>query len=298
MIFELCYIEVIKFIHIPCLFDVFEICHRSHSTLCTLFQITEPTKIQVKIGQLILSPLLSYRKVCTFASQSRRQPAPSATWLLQTASHMTSQSQTNTQREDARNSVIETATQMFHAQGIRNVTMDDIAHKLSMSKRTLYQLFTDKEDLLLACVIKHEGDVRTHLAAIISQSANVLDFLLIIFKAKMKEFDEIVPSFFADLTKYPRIKEHIARNKQQQEDEAVSFLERGIKQGLFREGVNFHIITRLLSSTMEVCIQNGLADQYSQGEIFLNTILPYIRGCATLKGVEMIDQFLAENNAL
>ena len=213
-------------------------------------------------------------------------------------SYMTGQSQTNTQREDARNSVIETATQMFHAQGIRNVTMDDIAHKLSMSKRTLYQLFTDKEDLLLACVIKHEGDVRTHLAAIISQSANVLDFLLIIFKAKMKEFDEIVPSFFADLTKYPRIKEHIARNKQQQEDEAVSFLERGIKQGLFREGVNFHIITRLLSSTMEVCIQNGLADQYSQGEIFLNTILPYIRGCATLKGVEMIDQFLAENNAL
>lgn len=213
-------------------------------------------------------------------------------------SYMTGQSQTNTQREDARNSVIETATQMFHAQGIRNVTMDDIAHKLSMSKRTLYQLFTDKEDLLLACVIKHEGDVRTHLAAIISQSANVLDFLLIIFKAKMKEFDEIVPSFFADLTKYPRIKEHIARNKQQQEDEAVSFLERGIKQGLFREGVNFHIITRLLSSTMEVCIQNGLADQYSQGEIFLNTILPYIRGCATLKGVEMIDRFLAENNAL
>ena len=96
-------------------------------------------------------------------------------------SYMTGQSQTNTQREDARNSVIETATQMFHAQGIRNVTMDDIAHKLSMSKRTLYQLFTDKEDLLLACVIKHEGDVRTHLAAIISQSANVLDFLLIKF---------------------------------------------------------------------------------------------------------------------
>lgn len=152
---------------------------------------------------------------------------------------MTGQSQTNTQREDARNSVIETATQMFHAQGIRNVTMDDIAHKLSMSKRTLYQLFTDKEDLLLACVIKHEGDVRTHLAAIISQSANVLDFLLIIFKAKMKEFDEIVPSFFADLTKYPRIKEHIARNKQQQEDEAVSFLERGINRAFFAKASTF-----------------------------------------------------------
>ena len=42
----------------PCLFAVFEIYHRSHSPLCSLFQIPKPTKIQVKIGQLILSPLL------------------------------------------------------------------------------------------------------------------------------------------------------------------------------------------------------------------------------------------------
>ena len=42
----------------PYLFAVFEICHRSHSPLCSLFQIPKPTKIQVKIAQLILSPLL------------------------------------------------------------------------------------------------------------------------------------------------------------------------------------------------------------------------------------------------
>ena len=42
----------------PCLFAAFEICHRSHSPLCSLFQISKPTKIQVKIAQLILSSLL------------------------------------------------------------------------------------------------------------------------------------------------------------------------------------------------------------------------------------------------
>ena len=41
-----------------CLFAVFEICHRSHSPLCSLFQISKPTKIQVKTAQFILSPLL------------------------------------------------------------------------------------------------------------------------------------------------------------------------------------------------------------------------------------------------
>ena len=44
----------------PCLFAAFEICHRSHSPLCSLFQIPKPTKIQVKITQLILSPLHKY----------------------------------------------------------------------------------------------------------------------------------------------------------------------------------------------------------------------------------------------
>ena len=42
----------------PCLFAAFEICHRSHSPLCSLFQIPKPTKIQVKIAQLILLLLL------------------------------------------------------------------------------------------------------------------------------------------------------------------------------------------------------------------------------------------------
>ena len=46
-----------------CLFAVFEICHRSHSPLCSLFQIPKPTKIQVKIAQLILSPLLNSANV-------------------------------------------------------------------------------------------------------------------------------------------------------------------------------------------------------------------------------------------
>jgi hypothetical protein len=47
-----------KLFLLACLFAAFEICHRSHSPLCSLFQIPKPTKIQVKIAQLILSPLL------------------------------------------------------------------------------------------------------------------------------------------------------------------------------------------------------------------------------------------------
>jgi hypothetical protein len=68
----------------PCLFAVFEICHRSHSPLCSLFQIPKPTKIQVKIVQLILSPLLEKRptqRFClVFRCFSMGRPCLSVLW--------------------------------------------------------------------------------------------------------------------------------------------------------------------------------------------------------------------------
>lgn len=66
---------------------------------------------------------------------------------------------TATPHNDVRKQIISVAAEMFHQQGIRSVTMDDIAHRLCMSKRTLYQIFADKESLLLACVIQHEEEV-------------------------------------------------------------------------------------------------------------------------------------------
>ena len=54
--------------------------------------------------------------------------------------------------ERRRIKVIDCATQLFQSKGVREVTMDDIAGALRISKRTLYQFFREKEELVLACV--------------------------------------------------------------------------------------------------------------------------------------------------
>ena len=61
-------------------------------------------------------------------------------------------------KADVRRRVIDAAMKAFAEKGIRSVTMDDVAHILSMSKRTLYQLFADKQDLLLACVKRKDEE--------------------------------------------------------------------------------------------------------------------------------------------
>lgn len=191
-----------------------------------------------------------------------------------------------------RNHIIEVATKAFHNEGIRNVTMDHIAHTLTMSKRTLYQLFSDKEDLLLACAMKREQEEHALMEKLNQQTDNVLDHLLATFALRMREMDEIKPDFFTEIVKYPRVIRFYDQAKKEREAEAVEFLNKGIKQGFFRANVNFHIVYNQLCTGLSALIANADMGQYSQRELFCNTVIPYVRGCATIKGIEIIDRFM------
>ena len=192
--------------------------------------------------------------------------------------------------------IIEAASQAFHAQGIKNVTMDDIAHSLTISKRTLYQVFSDKEELLLACIRKHTEENEAYLESHIAEDSNVMEFLLTIMAQKMKEMHTIKPSFFTEILKYPKVMDYFNHKQMMQENDAVNFLNKGIEQGYFRNGINFHIVYNQLSEGVNTIIRNKVLTSYPQIEVFRNTVIPYIRGCATQKGVEMMDKFMKEKD--
>ncbi len=205
---------------------------------------------------------------------------------------MAQQNDTLSTAKDIRQHVVDVAADMFYRMGIRSVTMDDIAHKLTMSKRTLYQIFADKEALLLATAIKHDEEERARMEQLSRECSNVLELLIVVFEKKMREMDEMCITFLTDLMKYPALVAHFEESRRAQEIEAVKFLDGGKEQGLFRKDVCFPIVVRQISAGMEMAMKNALWGEYSQAEIFLNTVIPYIRGCATKKGIDMIDSFL------
>ena len=61
--------------------------------------------------------------------------------------------------EDNKDKIIETALQMFNTRGCKGVTMDDIAQALHMSKRTLYETFANKEELLAECLMGIHNEI-------------------------------------------------------------------------------------------------------------------------------------------
>lgn len=198
------------------------------------------------------------------------------------------------QREDIRQKIIKSATNLFQKKGVHKVTMDDIAHTLSMSKRTLYQIFSDKEELLLACVIVFEQEDRKYAEELKRKATSVLDFLLIYFLRKLSCMDDVVSEFYIDMIKYPRVAKHIELHKKMFESYAVNFLNKGVEEGFFRSDINFYIIVNQLRVGMDIAAQKNMLSQFSRRELFMNTVIPYIRGCSTIKGIDMIDEFIAK----
>ena len=94
----------------------------------------------------------------------------------------------NSQRVELKDRIIETASEAFTAHGIKSITMDDIAASLGISKRTLYEVFQDKESLLTQCILKRQEEMNAFLAETLANSKNVLEVILVCYQRSIETF--------------------------------------------------------------------------------------------------------------
>lgn len=107
--------------------------------------------------------------------------------------------------ERIRHKVIRQANQLFRAQGIRDVTMDDISKCLRISKRTLYQLFNGKEGLVLACVKQGVANDGARRAEIERHTDDALEILFRITEFKLNDLQGINPNYPRELRTFPSV---------------------------------------------------------------------------------------------
>lgn len=151
-----------------------------------------------------------------------------------------------TPRPELRERIIETAVEAFSAHGIKSITMDDIATSLGISKRTLYEVFSDKETLLEECILKGQKEGDEFLRNVLATSENVLEVLLKCYQRSIEQFHATNKKFFEDIKKYPKAYELMTSRHNQDSEETVNFFKEGVKQGIFRDDVNFAIINLLV----------------------------------------------------
>lgn len=189
--------------------------------------------------------------------------------------------------------VIDYATQEFFDHGVRQVTMDSIAKGLQMSKRTLYQLFADKEQLIIACIEVIAQKERALTQSLVGANYNVLEIILRIIEHRLKAFNNISLQYVFDIHRYQSVNEYIELKHAEAVDRTVSFFRLGVQQGLFRSDVNFELmVTSILTRSNGTSISPNI-ERYTLQDCFITLGIFFLRGCCTPKGMELIDKFLA-----
>ena len=196
--------------------------------------------------------------------------------------------------------IVEQATEMFLRSGIKAITMDDIAREAGVSKRTIYENFSDKDDLLRYCLFVIDQKYTEEHESIIEKSDNIILMIFNLMKLGIKAIDQINPLFFDDLKRYhTKIwKEVYKTGAEKQKAQTLSILRKGINQKVFRKEIDLEIVTILLTEQLRIMPDKSIFPygKFPQRVVFENVIINFFRGIATKKGLDLIDQILMEGS--
>ncbi|MCI1646714.1 MAG: TetR/AcrR family transcriptional regulator [Bacteroides sp.] len=190
--------------------------------------------------------------------------------------------------------IIDTALNFFVTYGIKRITMDEIAAALGISKRTLYEIFADKEALLMECVMKVHLEADKYLKGVYDNASNVLEVLLKLYLRNIEQFHQVNKIFFNDIKKYPKVYDVLMRRYNRDSNSAFKFFKDGVRQGFFRDDVNFSIVNLLVHEQLNLLMNTDVCKEYSFMEVYEAIMFTYLRGISTEKGAQELEKFILE----
>lgn len=204
---------------------------------------------------------------------------------------MPNDNMTTAHKQSMSEQVISFATDAFLAKGIKAVKMDDIANSLQISKRTLYELFTTKEELLLECVKKSHEDFKKHMDMFVKEDTSVIAIAIETFRYQMAKINSVSPAYYYDIRKYHSVSKWMDKERKESRSVAMEFFQKGISEGYFRSDLDFELINKVNRATMDYIMENQFLKQYSMKQIFKNVILSSVRSLCTLKGIKALEKY-------
>jgi AcrR family transcriptional regulator len=199
---------------------------------------------------------------------------------------------------DIRSRIIDGAAELFKTYGMKLVTMDSIASHLGMSKRTIYEVFTDKDELLTGVLKQMARKQQDLVEKILKESGNAIIAIFRMLEINIDHFQNMSPAFQADLKKY----HYEVLMKRSDKCEMPDYLnnqqiiERGIKEKLFRKEINPDLANRCLYSLGRSVMDFELYpfETFTRKEIIRQSFINYLRGISTNEGIELINRLERE----
>lgn len=184
--------------------------------------------------------------------------------------------------------ILLTAKSDFMRFGFKSISMDDLAERCGVSKKTLYENFSSKETLINATLALHFDDHVKQLDQVRNSSKNAVDELLGQFDIVSNDLQSLKAGVLYELEKYYhnswKIFEEFRSSKVTKY--CLQNLERGKREGLYRRNINNRVILYLYLHNIDAVMheERGVLDEVPIYLRFKETLSYHLHGILNAKG--------------
>lgn len=202
------------------------------------------------------------------------------------------------EERDVKTKLLKGAEELFMRYGVRSITMDEIARHLSISKKTLYQYFADKDDIVASVTNDHLNRERQEYENNTSNAKNAVEELVNLSLCLKENLKGMNPSLLFDLQKYHHRAWQIWTEFKNVfiRDSVVNNLKRGIEEGLYRPEVKPEILAVVRIESVQLGFDEQLfpRDKYDLTGVQLSILEHFIHGLLTDKGRKYYTKYRKE----
>ncbi|MFZ5552466.1 MAG: TetR/AcrR family transcriptional regulator [Bacteroidota bacterium] len=195
--------------------------------------------------------------------------------------------------------ILNSARDLFFKYGIKSVTMDDLARKLGVSKKTLYNTYKNKKDIVETITVKFLKNHEVNYELLVEEATDAVDELLKLMENLNNIFERLHSRMIFDMQRsFPEAWEIFTEHKKTfMLSKIISNLKRGINEGLFRSDINVEIIARMRLEQIQIVLDPFIFPSHNITikEIHSQLLLQYLYGITTLKGHKLINKYLKIN---
>ncbi|MDR2907961.1 MAG: TetR/AcrR family transcriptional regulator [Bacteroidales bacterium] len=195
---------------------------------------------------------------------------------------------------DVKQRILLESAHLMLAHGIKVMTMDELAKRIGVSKRTIYEHFQDKDTLLTAVIQYFKKETEAVNKKILQESPTVIHaiFHFLTNNIESLSFSQLI-SRHDEIKRYHPVvyeKEIVCHTEEETEDMKKTF-KKGIKQEVFRKDLDVSITASLLQASIHTLLEGkkGLRKQFSLEDMYYTYLYIFIRGCCTAKGLEVME---------
>lgn len=187
------------------------------------------------------------------------------------------------------------ADELFARYGIRSITMDEIASQLGMSKKTIYQYFSDKDELVDAVIANVMEYSKACCERDRAESENAIDEVFRAMDMMNDIFRNMNPGMMFDLERYhPRTYKRFLEHKNKYLYQTIILnLERGINEELYRPEIRIDVIAKFRLEAIMIVFNHELFKdtKANLAELQHEILEHFLYGSASLKGYKLITKY-------